>query len=314
MKILRTLGMSLVAFSLLAGGFIVYTKVSQAAEITPSYRYEIANQSQSPVLSPAQPGILMITLKNTGTAPWPTHQLYMGSIYFDGTPDRPSQFATTAWIDQNRIMLYNSLPQDSINPGDTVTFYIPIQAPTRNAIYQENFNLHAGLLTVMGDPIRWQIQVGNELSYQSAAGKQIKIWRAEQRIWAIENDVVVMDIPISSGRAGYTTPKGNYTIFNHKETAYSAPYQLWMDYWMALKNSYGEVTGYGLHRLPYWKVSQGNRVEGEVKNGRLYTNGKLYEDYEHLGKPMSHGCVRLGIETSRILYYWAPNGTPVVIA
>ena len=83
---------------------------------------------------------------------------------------------------------------------------------------------------------------------------------------------------------------------------------------MALKRGKYGFTGYGLHALPYWKVRPGNRIEGEVKDGRLYTNGKLYEDYAHLGKPMSHGCVRLGIAASKVLYDWATNGTPVTIA
>ena len=83
---------------------------------------------------------------------------------------------------------------------------------------------------------------------------------------------------------------------------------------MALYTKERGFFGYGLHALPHWKVSQGNRVEGEIVNGRLYTQGKLYEDYAHLGKPMSHGCVRVGIEASQALYDWAPNNTPVTIA
>lgn len=313
-KIIQTIGLVILTSSLLAGGFIFYTKISQAQELLPPYRYELISKSQDPILEPGQAGLLVVTIKNTGTETWPSDQLSLTSIYFDGTSNRPSPFATAAWTEQTKILPGVSAQQTSIRPQETANFYIPIQAVQRQAIYQEIFHPYLGTNSIAGDDISWLVQVGNKLSYQSAAGKQIKIWLSDQRLWAIENNVVILDTPISSGKAGYATSKGEYTIFNHKELAYSSQYKLWMDYWMALKsNKYG-VTGYGLHRLPYWKVKPGNRVEGEIKNGRLYTQGKLYEDYEHLGKPMSHGCVRQGIDPARILYEWAPNGTPVTIA
>lgn len=313
-KILRILGIVLISASLMAGGLIFFTKITRAQELIPPYQYEIIEKSIDPILEPSQPGMLTIKLRNTGTEAWPAYQLYLNSVFFNGSNDRPSYFATSNWIDKTTVLFDNPENQETIRPRGVVTFTIPIQAVTRKAIYQEGFKLHIGQTIAPGDPIKWLIQVGNELSYQSIAGKQIQMWLADQRLWAIENNVVILDTPISSGKPGYNTPKGKYKILNHIPTAYSNKYHLFMDNWMALSSERWGFTGMGLHSLPHVKVKQGNRVEGEIKNGRLYTNGKLYEAYTHLGRPVSHGCVRVGIEVGKILYDWAPNGTPVTVA
>jgi hypothetical protein len=313
-KIFQTIGVVVMSSCLIAGGFIFFAQTTRAQELLPSYQYEIVEQSADPILEPNQPGFLTLKLKNIGSEPWPLYQLYLSSIYFDGTPDHKSPFATSVWIDQNRILAGSSVDQDSIRPRGTITFNIPIQTVTRKALYQESFKLHLGTTVITGPTIKWLLQVGNELSYQDAMGKQIYIWLSDQRLWVVENNVVMLDTPISSGKSGYNTPKGKFKILNHIDTAYSSKYSLFMDNWMALYNREYGFIGYGLHALPHWKVKQGKRIEGEVVDGRLYTNGKLYEDYMHLGKPMSHGCVRVGIEASKVLYDWAPNNTLVTIA
>ena len=45
-----------------------------------------------------------------------------------------------------------------------------------------------------------------------------------------------------------------------------------------------------------------------------FLNGRAVVRKEsHLGKPASHGCVRLGIGPAKELYDWAPIGTRVVV-
>jgi len=315
MKILQILGIALISFSLIAGGFIFFAQSTRADELRLPYTYEIVAQSTTVKLSPEQPGLLVLSVKNTGSFPWLTQDLSLHSIFFTGADKRQSLFATSTWGENGtKVLVHPTNTKIEVQSNETFTFYIPIQAPTQPALYQENFHIYIGNDIIAGNDIQWLLQVGDTVEQQANANnKEIKIWLETQQLWAIENGVVLMSVPISSGKDGYKTPKGSYKILNHIETAYSSPYKLWMDNWMALTSpTYGFV-GYGLHALPYWKVRPGNRIEGEVKDGRLYTNGRLYEDYMHLGKPMSHGCVRLGIETSKILYDWAANGTSVTI-
>lgn len=313
MKILRNIGVTLLTTSLLTGGFIFYTKTTQAQELLPAYQYEIVNQSPDATLTAGQTGFLTVTIRNIGSDAWLTNQIYLNSIYLDGTPNRVSSFATSIWASTGKITP-DATERELIKPNGTISFSLPIEAPERPALYQEMFKPYLGEFPIAGANIKWLIQVGDQLNYQTVGGKQIRIWLADQRIWAMENGVVVLDTPISSGKAGYNTPKGNYKILNHIPTAYSSKYSLFMDNWMALYTKERGFLGYGLHALPYWTTRQSKYASGTIVDGRLYKDNKVYEDINHLGKVMSHGCVRLGIEASKVLYDWTPNNTPVVIA
>jgi lipoprotein-anchoring transpeptidase ErfK/SrfK len=92
---------------------------------------------------------------------------------------------------------------------------------------------------------------------------------------------------------------------------------LYMDNWMALDSDKFGLKGYGIHALPHVKVNPNNPKfkgkDGQFVGGRLYTNSKWYEGFAHLGKKMSHGCVRLGLVTSKALFDWAENGTRVEV-
>ncbi len=118
--------------------------------------------------------------------------------------------------------------------------------------------------------------------------KRIEIDTKTQRLSYFLGGVRLGKFLISSGVPAMPTPKGHYKIINKVPKAWS-PYGLWMPYWMGLG------TGrFGIHELPIWP------------NG--YREGE-----DHLGKPASHGCVRLGTDSAKFLYNWAEVGTPVFI-
>ena len=94
---------------------------------------------------------------------------------------------------------------------------------------------------------------------------------------------------VSSGRSGMPTPKGKFKIVNKVVKAWSKTYKLWMPYWMGLSSN-----GIGIHELPVWP--SGYR-EGE----------------NHLGIPVSHGCVRLGVGPAKYLFDRIATGTEVTI-
>lgn len=94
---------------------------------------------------------------------------------------------------------------------------------------------------------------------------------------------------VSTGAIGKTTPKGTFAVKNKVPRAWSASAGLWMPWWMSFIG-----TKYGIHELPEWP------------------NGKK-EGENHLGKPVSHGCIRLGVGPAKTLYDWADVGTQVVV-
>jgi len=95
--------------------------------------------------------------------------------------------------------------------------------------------------------------------------------------------------PCSPGRSGSSTPRGNFAIMAKALDAYSSIFHVEMFYWMAFSPD-----GYlfGIHALP---VS--------------YDGGYL----RHLGRPASHGCIRLAPEVAKYLFNRVPLGTKVII-
>lgn len=121
-------------------------------------------------------------------------------------------------------------------------------------------------------------------------GRYIEIDLSAQRMHLIEGNNYHQTFIISSGKWDKPTPIGEFEVHNHVPTAFSRRYGLYMPFWMAITND----GGYGIHQLPYWP---GGRVEG----------------ISHLGRPVSHGCIRLGPGDAEYVYNWAENGTKVVI-
>jgi hypothetical protein len=119
-------------------------------------------------------------------------------------------------------------------------------------------------------------------------GKRIEINVGRQELSYFLGEVKMDTFPVSSGRPGMYTPTGYFAIDGKSPRAWSN-WGLWMPWWMSLKHGY-----FGIHELPEWPSG--------------YKEGA-----DHLGKPVSHGCIRLGVGPAKFLYDWAPIGTGVFI-
>lgn len=317
MKILKTIGVTLLGCSLVAGLFVYKAlALEPATQVDKPYAYQLLGKSADPKLAPGTPGWLKVTLRNIGKQAWPVDQLALGTVYFEGTPGRISPFATSEW--QNGSLIKPTTERSVIEPLEKVVFDIPVMAPSDSATFKESFRVVVNNHWAEGTTISWLIQVGDDLSVQSAdeGGKRIRISLDRQQLWAIEDHVVVMSMSVSTGKAGYGTPKGTFTIANHAPRAYSEKYKLFMNNWMGLAGpDDNNQRGYGIHMLPSWKTSAAKYkgMDGQYIGSRYYENGWIYEDATHLGKKMSHGCIRVGIKEAPLLYDWAENGTIVEV-
>lgn len=121
-------------------------------------------------------------------------------------------------------------------------------------------------------------------------GKYIDINLKSQIMAIFENGELLDAYMISSGKRGFETPQGSFKIHNKVPRAWSKKYGLFMPHWMAIIGS----GSYGIHELPEWP-------------------GGYKEGANHLGTPVSHGCVRLGVGPAERVFGWAEIGTPVVI-
>ncbi len=253
-----------------------------------------------------------VSIRNTSGTTWDSAVLQLGTVFSTGDKDRTSAWKTEKWISATRIGMEGE--RKKIFANRVAEFKFTMKAPKRTGWYKEYFRPVLAGTWLTGDPVILTIKVGDFLTIQSDVEKEVRIYRKEQVGEWLDHGYVVASLPISSGKSGYTTPAGKYKIMNHIPDAYSSEYALWMPYWMGLSSEKNGFRGYGMHSLPYWKVKSSNYTEGKVyAGGRLYTKGRLYEGYSHLGRPVSHGCVRWGISEASILYNWAPNGTPVTV-
>lgn len=195
---------------------------------------------------------------------------------------------------------FKLIPKEEMNGEErggknyTVTIYAKYFKDTDDnfkQIYQSSFS------TLPPAPKVWEKDFDLRLNQarkftkpQILENKYIDINLSTQIMSMFENGKLLDSYLLSTGKKGMETPKGAFSIQNKHPRAWSKTYGLYMPYWMAI------VPGgkFGIHELPEWP-------------------GGYKEGANHLGTPVSHGCVRLGVGPAKIVYEWAEVGTPVVI-
>ena len=120
------------------------------------------------------------------------------------------------------------------------------------------------------------------------AQKAIVVSISHQMLWAYKGDRVVLRSYVSTGRAGFDTPVGSFTILSK----------------LPSQTMEGVIGG------EYYNVPDVPDVMYFTDRGHA-----LHGTYWHnnFGTPMSHGCVNLPMDVAAWLYDWAPVGTPVQI-
>lgn len=122
----------------------------------------------------------------------------------------------------------------------------------------------------------------------AGSGRVIEIVIAEQTLRAWDGGRLVLQTPVSTGASGTGTPRGRYSVLSKEGRHWSTRFGVWMPYAMRV------VGGIFIHELPL------------TSDGRRIGAGSL-------GRPVSHGCIRVGVGPAAQLFNWASIGTPVVI-
>jgi len=120
--------------------------------------------------------------------------------------------------------------------------------------------------------------------------KKIVIDLSEQQLYLYENDEIIANYLVSTGKPGMETPIGEFKIYTKNLRQWSRMASLWMPYWMMIE----PTKGIGIHELPEWPSG-------------------FKEGLEHLGTPVSHGCIRLGVGAAELVYNWVEIDTKVEI-
>lgn len=123
--------------------------------------------------------------------------------------------------------------------------------------------------------------------------QRIAVDISEQRLRAYENDVLVYDFIASTGIDSSPTMPGTYQVLSKEEDAYASVWDLHMPHFISV---YYSAPGFanGIHGLP-----------------TLSSGARLWDGY--LGRPVSYGCIILGLDEAAALYAWAQIGALVTI-
>lgn len=191
---------------------------------------------------------------------------------------------------------FKLIPKKGIEEGKkyTVRTYVKYIKDTEEnyvKIHESSFETKPPVPEVWEEDLALRVAQAKRVTRpRISQGKYIDINRATQIMSIFEDGKLLDSFLISSGKRGMDTPKGEFQIRNKFPRAWSKVYKLYMPFWMAIVPS-GK---YGIHELPEWP-------------------GGYKEGANHLGTPVSHGCVRLGVGPAETVYNWAEIGTPVVI-
>jgi lipoprotein-anchoring transpeptidase ErfK/SrfK len=109
-------------------------------------------------------------------------------------------------------------------------------------------------------------------------GRLIEIYRALGVTLLVDNGHVVRAVHSSSGKPGYTTPAGTYSVFRKESKSWSRPYGVWLPYASYFNG------GIALHAYP------------------------IVPAY-----PASHGCIRIPTPEAAFVYQFAAYHTPVTV-
>jgi LysM repeat protein len=123
--------------------------------------------------------------------------------------------------------------------------------------------------------------------------RRIVIDISEQHLYAYEGDTQVYSFIASTGIDSSPTIPGVFQILSKEEEAYASSWDLWMPHFMGIYRTGPDFTN-GIHALP-----------------TLSSGARLWEGY--LGRPVSYGCIVIGLSEAAALYEWADLGTLVVI-
>ncbi|MDD5658636.1 MAG: L,D-transpeptidase [Actinomycetota bacterium] len=118
----------------------------------------------------------------------------------------------------------------------------------------------------------------------------IEVSLSEQKVRVFYKDNLLKEVVCSSGAPQTPTPKGVFKISDKIKYSWLPQYDVGAYYFVRFFKSYL------FHSTPFDK--DGNLIE---------------EDQKNLGKPVSHGCVRLDINEAKWLYETVPSGTMVKI-
>lgn len=284
-----------------------------------TYNSQVITIRRKLLVDPEETFRVKVFLKNTGTMPWFSNKSKcMGpkmSLGTDLSRDRDSEFyeeGLEGWESSSRV----AMDQYRTNPGEIASFTFWGKAGDDEDIIKEYFtpvlkdlqwidNSRLSFEVMIGDTGESAADLRKKLSYASESGsvmdidlnaeKTILVDLSEQNAYVKLGDRTIKVFRVSTGAAATPTPVGQTKItlkqevrVGAKKPHYIMPYYQWF-----------RAGGYGFHALPSL---------GKANSGVFWTEAR-----NHIGIPVSHGCIRLLPEDAEWLFGFTEIGTNVIV-
>ncbi len=263
-------------------------------------------------------------VKNNGNTPWFSGEskcvgpnVYLGtdklrdrkSVFYDENLLRPDQ----NWLDYNRVYM----DQLRVDPGEIASFTFWMRAPEKSEVYKEYFTpLVEGVDWLDEASFGFAVAVGEEADKEDFSVLKKKIVYtsfsdvvsklnldgeraaivdlSEQMLKLVLDGKEVRTFRVSTGAPKTPTPVGENKILLKQDVRVgSAPPHYVMPRFMLFKSS-----GYGLHALPSLRND----------NGVFWSEAR-----EHIGIPVSHGCIRMLPEDADFAYDFLGIGDKIIV-
>ena len=128
-----------------------------------------------------------------------------------------------------------------------------------------------------------------DIDFNNGDDFRIEVDLTKQKVFVYYKDNIIREM-ICSGGAGESTPLGEFETTKKIEYSWVDRFNMGAFYWIRFYKKYF------FHSVPF------------DKNGEM-----IIEEYEKLGSPVSHGCIRLKLEEAKWLYDKLPSGVKVII-
>jgi len=222
-----------------------------------------------------------------------------------------------------------------VDPGQIGVFEFTIKTPDETDVYREFFGLvvegkewmknSETMIDFYNNDVNYTpndlrllssylIRSGRFSDLDLNAEKSIEVDLSEQKMYLRLGDQLIRVFRISSGAPATPTPTGKFSIgFKQKVRIASGDIPYIMPKWQTVYN------GVGIHALP---ILGNARLRAKIKElapdedvpVEWFKEDVLWtEAVNHIGTPVSHGCIRLLPEDADFAYEFTEEGTPVLI-
>ena len=128
------------------------------------------------------------------------------------------------------------------------------------------------------------------IDFSNSDNFRIEVDLTKQKVFVYYKDNLIKEMICSGGTDQSPTPRGEFETSDKIKYSWVERFDVGAFYWIRFYKKYL------FHSVPF------------DKNGEM-----IIEEYEKLGSPVSHGCIRLELEEAKWLYEKLPSGVKVII-